>query len=389
MHVVVIGAGIVGASVAYELAKTGAKVTIFEASSAARGASTASFAWTNANGKAPRSYFSLNVAGMRSHLDLAREFGQAPWFNQTGSFEWWTSPQSQADQRESFRQMKDWGYGVEWMDARKVKELEPDINVEAVNGAPILYYPEEGWVDPALYVAWLLRAASARADVALHTRTRVSALRTDAGKVTGVRLGNGDYVAADAVVNCAGSWSADRIDGVPIVPMASTVGIVAFTLPVATTLRRQFHAEDLDVRPDGAGRIMIHKASVDRTLPEQRRLDPAGAEGRALLDAASQYLPALAMTEIEAIRTTMRPIPAGDGLTCVGALPQTPGYYLAVTHSGVTLAPYLGKAIADEVVFGRQHAELSEFRPARFFAGGDTAVRLNTDPARKRGNEFN
>lgn len=389
MHVVVIGAGIVGASVAYELAKAGAKVTIFEASSAAGGASTASFAWTNANGKAPHAYFALNVAGMRSHLDLAREFGQAPWFNQTGSFEWWTSPQSQADQRENFRQMKAWGYGVEWIDARKVKELEPDIDVEAVNGAPILYYPEEGWVDPALYVAWLLRAASARADVALHTRTRVAGLQTEAGRVTGVRLDNGDHVAADAVVNCAGSWSADPIDGAPIVPMASTVGIVAFTRPVATTLRRQFHAEDLDVRPDGAGRLMIHKVSVDRTLAEQKRLDPAGAEARALLEAAAQYLPAVAMSEIEAIRTTMRPIPAGDGLTCVGELPQTPGYYLAVTHSGVTLAPYLGKVVADEIVHGREHADLAEFRPARFFAGDDTVVRFGTAPARKRGNEFN
>ncbi|MDQ0436963.1 glycine/D-amino acid oxidase-like deaminating enzyme [Kaistia dalseonensis] len=326
---------------------------------------------------------------MRSHLDLAREFGQAPWFNQTGSFEWWTSPQSQVDQRENFSQMKEWGYGVEWIEPRKVKELEPDINVEAVNGAPILYYPEEGWVDPALYVAWLLRAANARAEVALHTGTRVSGLRTDACKVTGVRLDNGDDVVADAVVNCAGSWSADPIDGAPIVPMASTVGIVAFTLPVATTLRRQFHAEDLDVRPDGAGRIMIHKVSVDRTLLEKKRLDPAGAEGRALLDAAARYLPALAMTEIEAIRTTMRPIPAGDGLTCVGAFPQTPGYYLAVTHSGVTLAPYLGKAVAEEVVFGRQHPDLSEFRPARFFAGEESPLRFGTGPARKRGNEFN
>jgi glycine/D-amino acid oxidase-like deaminating enzyme len=378
-----------GASIAYELAKAGAKVTIFEASNAAGGASSVSFAWTNATGKTPYSYFALNVAGMRSHLDLAREFGQAPWFNQTGSLEWWTSPQGQADQRENFRQMKDWGYGVEWMDARKVKELEPDIAIEAVNDDPILYYPEEGWVDPVLYVAWLLRAASSRADVALHTRTRVAGLRTEAGKVSGVRLGNGDCVAADAVVNCAGNWSADHIDGAPRVPLVSTVGVLAFTLPVATTLRRQFHAEDLDVRPDGAGRIMIHKISVDRTLSEQKRLDPAGPEGRALLEAAMKYLPALAMTEIEAIRTTMRPIPGGDGLTCAGPLPQVRGYYLAVTHSGVTLAPYLGKAVADEIVFGREHADLADFRPARFFVDSAPSVPAGGEPARKRGNEFN
>lgn len=387
MHVVVIGAGIVGASVAYELAKVGARVTVIEASHAAAGSSSVSFAWTNANGKTPYSYFALNVAGMRAHLDLSREFGLAPWFNHTGSLEWWTSAQAQAHQRESFSQMKDWGYGVEWIDAKKLKKLEPDIEVGAVDGAPILYYPEEGWVDPALYVAWLLRASTARWGVELHSRTRVVGLRTESGKVTGVRLSTGDDLLADAVVNCTGSWSADHIDGAPNVPMASTVGVLAFTLPVATTLRRQFHAEDLDVRPDGAGRIMIHKVSVDRTLSEQKRLDPAGAEGRTLLEAAAQYLPALAMTEIEAIRTTMRPI-TGDGLTCAGPFPQIQGYYIAVTHSGVTIAPYLGKAVADEVVLGREHADLADFRPARFFAEGGASVQAGGAEPRKRGNEY-
>lgn len=386
MHVVVIGAGIVGASVTYELAKAGAKVTVIEAAHAGAGSSSASFAWTNANGKTPRSYFALNVAGMRAHLDLTREFGVAPWFNQTGSFEWWTSELSRAHQRESYAQMRDWGYGVEWIDAGKVKELEPDIATEAMDGAPILYYPEEGWVDPALYVAWLLRAATARGHVDVRSGTRVVGLRTTGGKVSGVRLDTGGDVVADAVVNCAGSWSGDPIDDAPSVPLASTVGVLAFTPPVATTLRRQFHAEDLDVRPDGAGRIMIHKVSVDRTLSEQVQLDPAGEQGQALLEAAARYLPSLAASRIEAIRTTMRPIP-GDGLTCAGQFPQVQGYYIAVTHSGVTIAPYLGKAIADEIVHAREHADLADFRPARFFVDGSNA-RVGDNPPRKRGNEY-
>lgn len=386
MHVVVIGAGIVGASVAYELAKAGAKVTIVEASKAAGGASAVSFAWTNATGKTPYSYFALNVAGMRAHLEMAREFGHAPWFNQTGSLEWWTSAQGRADQSENFRQMKDWGYGVDWVDARKVHELEPDLDLEALGDAPVLYYPEEGWVDPVVYVAWLLRAAQARWGVRLHTSSRVAALHLLSGRVTGVRLASGEDIIADAVVNCGGTWSADGIDGAPQIPMASTVGVLAFTLPVATTLRRQFHAEDLDVRPDGAGRIMIHKVSVDRTVTKDQKLEASGPEAAALLDAATRYLPTLAMTDIEAIRTAMRPIP-GDGLTCAGPLPQIKGYYLAVTHSGVTLAPYLGKALAGEVILGRESPDLAEFRPARFFEDRSASTK-DEKLTRKRGNEI-
>jgi glycine/D-amino acid oxidase-like deaminating enzyme len=46
---------------------------------------------------------------------------------------------------------------------------------------------------------------------------------------------------------------------------------------------------------------------------------------------------------------------------------RTSGYYMAITHSGVTMSPFLGAAVADEIVGGRQRAELADFRPARFF----------------------
>jgi len=48
-------------------------------------------------------------------------------------------------------------------------------------------------------------------------------------------------------------------------------------------------------------------------------------------------------------------------------MPRTSGYYIAITHSGVTMSPFLGAAVADEIVHGRQRAELAHFRPARFF----------------------
>jgi glycine/D-amino acid oxidase-like deaminating enzyme len=62
----------------------------------------------------------------------------------------------------------------------------------------------------------------------------------------------------------------------------------------------------------------------------------------------------------------IRPIP-GDHLSAIGPVPRTSGYYLAVTHSGVTMSPFLGAAVADEVVRGKQRRELADFRPARFF----------------------
>jgi glycine/D-amino acid oxidase-like deaminating enzyme len=132
-------------------------------------------------------------------------------------------------------------------------------------------------------------------------------------------------------------------------------------------LKRQFHADDLDVRPDGAGRLMLHKISVDDQLTEPKSLRTDGLEATTILKAARELLPALETVSIEAIRTTVRPIP-GDGLTTAGPMPQVDGYYVGVTHSGVTIAPQMARLLADEIVHGNIREELSMFRPSRFFA---------------------
>lgn len=367
MRVVVVGAGIIGSSVAYEAAKAGAQVTVLEAGKIAGGASAASFAWTNATGKRPQAYFALNVAGMRAHLDLSREFGNAPWFKQTGSLEWYSRQEDWAAQAENFEQMKEWGYGAEWISTSRLSELEPEIDLSAVKDSPVVYYPEEGWVDPVLYSAWLLRAAKEKWNLAIHTFDGATSIHVENGKAKSVRTADGNVYEADVIINCTGSWADRILDGVPSIPMASTVGVLGFTFPVAATLQRQFHMDDLDVRPDGAGRLMIHKISVDSLVPELKALDSKGEEAALLMDAVKKVIPSLRAQELESIRTTMRPIP-GDNLTCSGWVPGISGYYVAVTHSGVTIAPYLGKAVADEVVRGLIHESLLAFRPDRFLA---------------------
>ena len=85
---IVIGAGVMGASVAYRLAQAGAAVTVLEATRIGGGTSGISFAWTNAHKKPPKPYHDLNVAGMKAHAALADEFGATPWWHGGGSLEW-------------------------------------------------------------------------------------------------------------------------------------------------------------------------------------------------------------------------------------------------------------------------------------------------------------
>jgi len=68
----------------------------------------------------------------------------------------------------------------------------------------------------------------------------------------------------------------------------------------------------------------------------------------------------------EAVRIGVRPMPV-DRHSVVGPIPGVEGYYLAVTHSGVTLAAFLGQAVAEEIAHSRPDVRLEPFRPARFF----------------------
>ncbi len=70
--VLVVGAGCVGANVAYRLAERGAAVTVLDAGAPGAGTSGASFAWTNSFGKTPRDYHDLNVASMEEHAALIK-----------------------------------------------------------------------------------------------------------------------------------------------------------------------------------------------------------------------------------------------------------------------------------------------------------------------------
>src|ERR1700687_1866457 len=96
-HCVVIGAGVIGASVAAALASSGLRVTLLEADQPGRATSRWSFAWLNSNDKAPRLYHDLNHAGIRAWADLAPDLDGAAWYRPVGHLELATSDAGRAE----------------------------------------------------------------------------------------------------------------------------------------------------------------------------------------------------------------------------------------------------------------------------------------------------
>lgn len=364
--IIVIGAGVLGTSVAYRLALAGAKVTVIEATRVGGGTSGISFAWTNSCNKAPRAYHDLNVAGMKAHAALKDEFGATPWWHGGGRVEW-KAEADQEDQRAKVGRLQEWGYAAEWIDRAQLLELEPDIDPAAIGDAPIAWYPNDGWLDPVIYSHAMMSAAR-RLGAQLRTRTKVAGLVVEGGKVKGVRIETGDTVMADVVVNCTGRWSNDTIgETAPNVPLAPTVGFLAFTPPVPASIQRVVAAPLCDFRPDGAGRLMVHGGPADATVNPEITDRPGMEQAVQLFENLTRILPGIAPLQPEATRVTQRPIPQ-DGLSAIGPVPGLTGYYLMVTHSGATLSPALGAMAADEIVYGMERPELANFRPGRFFA---------------------
>ncbi|MBL0403745.1 FAD-binding oxidoreductase [Microvirga aerilata] len=362
---IIIGAGVIGTSVAYRLSQAGIQVTVLEAERVGGGTSGASFAWTNANNKVPRPYFDLNVAGMRAHAALADEFAQIPWRHGGGRLEW-TDESGRAIQREKVERLRSWDYAAEWLTGKDVHEIEPDIDLEMIGDAPVAYYPEEGWLDPVVYAQAIMTAAR-RLGARLEIGVRVNGVALRSGRVTGVRSADGRVFHADWVINCAGCWLNEAADHDALqVPLAPTTGFLVLTPPVPTQISRVVCTPVCDFRPDGAGRLMIHWGPADATITPDLAVNPGMTAAEELVQRLARVLPCIGTVEPEAVRAATRPIPK-DSYSAVGRVPGVDGYYVVVTHSGVTLAPFLGIAVADEVAYGRTRPELAPFRPGRFF----------------------
>ena len=355
----------IGASTAFRLARGGAQVILLDRGRPGGGTSATSFTWVNANSKSPRAYHDLNVEGMRAHVALFAEFGAAPWWHGGGNVLWATGETGRASVRQRIERLRAWDYAVEEITPARLLEFEPDISSDALRDATIAYFPDESWIDATVYVHAMIQGA-VRAGARIETGTAVRELRRTAERVTGVTAASGVTYDADVVVNCAGRW-ADEIGasaGLRI-PLAPNRSLLAVTPPALTRLARIVHAPACQFRPDGGGRVMVQADEVDDAVTASGASEPPAGLANELVRRAAHLLPGLAGIGVETAHIGIRAMPV-DGHSIVGPQGGVAGYYVVVTHSGVTLAPFLGAAAADEILRGRSDPRLAPFRPDRF-----------------------
>lgn len=371
LNVVVVGAGVIGAAVAADLARGGCTVTVLESGQPAAGTSGATFAWTNAGGKQPRSYFDLNVEGMRAHRRFASSVASCGWYHESGNLEWAAGADAQQDLERKVARLLEWGYQARWLDPEDVRSLEPEMAADMI-GSRVAYFPDEGWVDPARLIAALLsRACASGAQVRPHSAAVGMSMTGD--RIDSVRTSGGETVRTDAVVNCAGPSAGEvaALAGVDL-PMRNTAGLLVYTAPTAVAVERVIHAPQIHLRPEGGGRLVLRNMTPDAAVLTHddgtRIAEPGAAE--TMLHRAEELYPGLRGITVEASRIGMRPIPI-DGLPVLGRSATVENFHFAVTHSGVTLclrvAELVGAEVRGELVdelAPLRHSRLDTRRPA-------------------------
>ncbi len=386
-HVVVIGAGIVGASIAWRVASRGARVTIVDQGEPGGGASSHSFAWINAGAKEPVGYHNLNRRSLEMWTRFADALGEDVGLRWGGKVAWENDPQAAKALAGRVEQLQSWGYPSRLISREELQELEPALQIGAVAAAD--YNENEGQVEPQLVVDACVRRLRER-EAGVLTGVEVLGLSKDSkDRVRAVQTTTGD-IDADIVVVAAGAatTAVASLAGVNV-PQAESPGVVIRTTPMPRLLhnvpvvyappledgRREIHLRQC---PDG--RFMIGEGDQE-SLAE----DDSQAHADDLLARACQHLPELAGAQAVPVPVGWRPMPL-DGYPVMGFATAVPNLYVVLTHSGVTLAPALSQLAALEICDGaRADAVLGPYRPERFVGvTPDTASQMEHPRARHR-----
>lgn len=354
--IIVVGAGIIGASTAYQLQKAGADVTVIDAGHAS--ATRASFGWINASFFLDRDHFQLRADAIHAYQELTAELTlSVNWcgclcFENTGAA---------FDQQAS--DLKAMGYPFVEIDAQAFSKLEPHV---ANPPDRALMFQQEAAADSGALADQLLAAAIARGARTIRG-VAVNGFEMHGDRVTGIRTTAG-VLNADYVVSAVGIATQSLMADVDVdIPMLTRPAVMVTTQPVAPILQHVLVTDIGEIRQLPNGALMLpaaisHQSDASEVLayPIEQEADIALARLQALLPKNK--------LRWEQATLAYRPVPH-DERPAVGQVRD--GLYVACMHSGITLGALMGQQIAVEVTSGPSNEtaqRLAPYRPDRFWA---------------------
>ncbi len=364
--VLIVGAGISGAAIAYFLTKEGVKPLVVEKD--AFGSHASGFAYGMClpveGVDLPSTMLPLTVEAIRLHKLLAAELKEA-----TGIDESWrlmrclllSFDEADADDsKASVSVMRQRGVASGWLDAEDVRAIEPRLSPE-VKGA--LELPETGVLEAYRHTLALVEGAERRG--ATFRQGEVVDVKREAGAFR-ARLAQGDEILADRLVLAMGPWAsaAEKWLGVrcPVYPLKGQI----LRLDVAPAMECVVMYEGSYAGPKADGLTWAGTTEERVGFDDSTTAEARDSIIRDLLKIA----PALADARVVQQTACLRPL-SEDHTPIVGEAPGVPGAYLATGggRKGILMGPVVGRMISDMILRGRTDLPTEAVSPARFAAG--------------------
>lgn len=362
MKIVVIGAGSVGAHVAFRLTQQGADVIVIDASTPGSGTSASSIAWLSTF---PQMSWTEEPgrAALRPlvHDTFRRLQEEVPgdYVRWSGTLLWGNEDETD-DLIRSAGIARERGVELDILSTAEARELEPGVHVP--EGRPVFSEPGSGWVDGPAVVRALL-AESVKRGATLLTDVRVVGFRQAGENLLGaVLLSDGQSIEADAFVNAAGSWGSHIAAMADLaIPLDLVPGRLVYSEAVPGLPTHVVNGPEWCARPDPSGGLAIHW----RGGPQEPGHGSNVRSAQDVIDAIAPTIALLSGTVPARSSIGIRPIPPGGPI--VGALPWLPNLYFTLSHGGIGWGPMWGWMASREILGGERVPELAGMRPERFY----------------------
>ena len=362
-RVVVIGGGVIGAAITFYLAKTGVSVTLVDRQEPGSWTTRTSFGWINAFNKKPDHYHRFSRLGIELYDQLEKELGSEAGLSRGGSLHWLPNTSESNNTNSLLKNLRRLRYPVQLITTAQAKKLEPNLKVDSLAGN-VIYAPEERWVDGEILCKTLIRhAVGYGADLLAHCEAQNIIVRN--GRVHGVLTAKG-ILSCDIAVIAGGAASLELGASLSYhLPLSRAMGILVITTPAPGIVNRIVYMSKYHIKPTSDGRLAIGCKEMEYLVSGENNTTNPTHWTSQLMKMAQNDFQGLENTYIQELRVSPRPIPS-DGLPVIGPIPKIEGAYIAVMHSGVTLAAIVGKTVSEELVEGSPSKLLDFYRADRF-----------------------
>ncbi len=395
-NVVVIGAGIVGNSMAYHLARLGWKdiVLLDKGPLPNPGGST---------GHASNFIFLTDHSKEMTKftLDSVRQYKELGVFTQSGGVEVARTPERVEELKRRMASSKSWGIDAEVISPAEVKKLVPYINEKIILGG--FSTPGIGVVDSLRGGTLMREQAQAMGALSAFASTEIKGIEVEAGRVKSVRTDKGD-IRAEAVVICCGIWSPriahmagahipltpaihQMISVGPVPIFADTVGEIKYPIvrDMDTNMYERQHGSDLEVgsyahrtiivEPDDIPALGASKLSPTELPFTKEDFDPQ-------MEQALELMPDILGDERVGIRHAINGLLSltPDGFPCLGETPEVKGLWSAAAI-WIKEAPGIARAVAEWMTTGGPEIDPGGSDIARFYDHHKTRTHIHARTA--------